>query len=203
MKNLTKDEVKKQLKKLRTNKSCGTDKVHPYLLQKFANEMAIPLTLIYNISLNTGLVPSIWKEGITTAIYKKGDKSLPANYRAITLTSVVQCVKLWKKSSLSKSTKDNNLEDQNHQQKPPNSPTLPYMKWIRNKIKNWRMNSSKCKNLISNEKASEYLQSYLQFHTITLPSVLLACLYQKRGVRQNFKNVTRGGSFSYKRGGIF
>ena len=45
---LTQNEVKKQLKKLRTNKSCGTDKVHPYLLQKFADEMATPLTIIYN-----------------------------------------------------------------------------------------------------------------------------------------------------------
>ena len=34
-------------------------------------------------------MPSIWKQGIVTAIFKKGKKSLPANYRAITLTSIV------------------------------------------------------------------------------------------------------------------
>ena len=82
-------EVKKLLKNLRTQKSCGPDKVHPYLLQKLSDEMSIPITIIFNISLSTGEVPAIWKEGIVTAIFKKGNKALPSNYRPITLTSVI------------------------------------------------------------------------------------------------------------------
>ena len=86
---ISKEEVQKLLKGLRTNKSCGADKVHPYLLNKLAEHMATPLAIIFNISITTGQVPKIWKEGIISAIFKKGNRSLPSNYRAITLTSVV------------------------------------------------------------------------------------------------------------------
>ena len=81
--------VEKNLKKLRTDKSCGPDGVHPYLLNKLANCMATPLSKIFNISLQSGKVPSVWKQGIITAIYKKGSKQLAANYRGVTLTSVI------------------------------------------------------------------------------------------------------------------
>ena len=82
-------EVKKQLKNLRTQKSCGPDGVHPYILHHLAETMSIPLTIIYNITLSSGKIPTIWKEGVVSALFKKGKKSLPSNYRAITLTSIV------------------------------------------------------------------------------------------------------------------
>ena len=109
---ITKEDVKKLLKGLRTNKSCGADKVHPYLLNKLAEHMATPLAIIFNISLKTGKVPSIWKEGIISAIFKKGNRSLPSNYRAITLTSVV--CKLLEKiitNKIHKHLQENMLED--------------------------------------------------------------------------------------------
>ena len=82
--------VKKKLSKLRTDKSCGLDGVHPLLLNKLSDIMSIPLAKIYNTSLTTGKVPQAWKEGVVTAIYKnKGRRSCAANYRAITLTSIV------------------------------------------------------------------------------------------------------------------
>ena len=86
---ITPEIVKKKLNKLRTDKSCGPDGVHPLLLNKLADTMSIPLALIYQISITSGQVPSIWKDGVVTALFKKGKKSDPANYRAITLTSVV------------------------------------------------------------------------------------------------------------------
>ena len=51
--------------------------------------MAKPLVSIFNTSLQTGKVPSIWKQGVVTALYKKGNKNLASNYRAITLTSII------------------------------------------------------------------------------------------------------------------
>jgi hypothetical protein len=36
-----------------------------------------------------GLVPQLWKEGNITALFKKGDKAEPGNYRPVSLTSVV------------------------------------------------------------------------------------------------------------------
>ena len=82
-------EVKKKLSKLKTDKSCGPDGVHPLVLNRLADTISIPLAIIYQISISTGQVPSTWKEGVVTALFKKGKKSDPANYRAITLTSIV------------------------------------------------------------------------------------------------------------------
>jgi hypothetical protein len=36
-----------------------------------------------------GLVPKLWKEGNITALFKKGDKTEPGNYRPVSLTSVI------------------------------------------------------------------------------------------------------------------
>ena len=63
--------------------------MHPLILKKLSDTLAGPLCIIFNTSLRSGAVPTIWKEGIVTAIYKKGKKSLASNYRPITLTSVV------------------------------------------------------------------------------------------------------------------
>ena len=86
---VTTEKVKKKLNKLRTDKSCGPDDVHPLILKKLSDTLAEPLCQIFNQSLTTGEVPSIWKQGTVTAIFKKGKKSLPENYRAVTLTSIV------------------------------------------------------------------------------------------------------------------
>jgi hypothetical protein len=51
--------------------------------------LARPLTKIYNASLQTGIVPDLWKLGNVIALYKTGDKSDPGNYRPVSLTSVV------------------------------------------------------------------------------------------------------------------
>ena len=72
--NITEDQVKKKLSKLRTDKSCGPDKVHPFLLNKLADKFAEPLSIIFNNSIKKGQVPKIWKQGIVTAIFKKGKK---------------------------------------------------------------------------------------------------------------------------------
>jgi hypothetical protein len=86
---VTEAMVKKKLNKLRTDKSPGPDGVHPLILKNLANTLDKPLAIIFNNSLESGLVPNVWKQGVVTAIYKKGVKSLPSNYRAITLTSII------------------------------------------------------------------------------------------------------------------
>ena len=46
-----------------------------------------PLCILFNRSLNERVFPETWKKAVVTPIYKKGDKSLPSNYRLVSLLS--------------------------------------------------------------------------------------------------------------------
>ena len=87
--NVTENEVSDCINKLKTNKSPGPDMIFPRLLKVAKNEFAKPLTTLFNKSLQLGTMPDDWKLANVTPIYKKGSKSLPSNYRPISLTSVV------------------------------------------------------------------------------------------------------------------
>ena len=86
---VTEQKVREKLLKLRTDKSPGPDSVHPYILKTFADPLCKPIALMYNLTLSTQTLPSLWKTGNITAIFKKGDKNLPQNYRPVQLTSIV------------------------------------------------------------------------------------------------------------------
>ncbi len=85
---ISRGEIIKKLKNLKTSKSPGPDCIHPRVLRETAVELSLPFSIIFNSSLRSGCVPAKWKEALITAIYKKGNKSLPGNYRPISLTAV-------------------------------------------------------------------------------------------------------------------
>ena len=85
---ITSDIVKKKLEALNPNKSPGHDKWHPYFLRQIADAICVPLSILYSKSLKEGAHDS-WKKAIIAAIYKKGKKSDPGNYRPVSLTSVI------------------------------------------------------------------------------------------------------------------
>ena len=80
--------VERLLKELDPNKAHGPDNIPSRLLKDFSQFLAKPLTLIFQASLHQGKIPEDWREGIVTPLFKKGDRSSPANYRPISLTSV-------------------------------------------------------------------------------------------------------------------
>ena len=71
------------------NKSPGPDGIHPKALKELAEILAKPLTIIFSTSIQTGIVPDLWKIGNIIALFKKRGKSNPGNYRPVGLTSVV------------------------------------------------------------------------------------------------------------------
>ena len=53
-----------------------------------ARAIIYPLSVIFNLSLQTGLVPEIWKHASIAPVFKKGSPSNPCNYRPISLTCI-------------------------------------------------------------------------------------------------------------------
>ena len=80
--------VKEVIDQTNINKSPGPDSIHPRILKEAGHMLALPLTLIFRESLDTGQLPKDWKTAHLSAIHKKGSKSHPNNYRPVSLTSV-------------------------------------------------------------------------------------------------------------------
>ncbi|GAB0210106.1 mitochondrial enolase superfamily member 1 [Grus japonensis] len=72
------DQVREYLRNLKDHKSMGPDEMHPCVLRG----------IIFEKSWQSGEVPTDWKRGNITPIFKKGKKEDPGNYRPDSLTSV-------------------------------------------------------------------------------------------------------------------
>ena len=79
----------KTLKSLNPGKSTGPDGWHSYLLLSLADELCIPLRILFNKSLNEEVVLSQWQEARITAIHKKGPKRDVGSYRPVSITSII------------------------------------------------------------------------------------------------------------------
>ena len=80
--------VTKYINKLKTNGSPGPDGIPPEFYKVTANFVSFPLSQIFNLSLQTGHLPALWKLASITPVFKKGAASDPANYRPISLTCI-------------------------------------------------------------------------------------------------------------------
>ena len=86
--NITKELVEKAIKRVNPTKSQGPDKIHPRFIEQTKDNIIEPLTKIFKKSMAESKIPDIWKSANVTAIFKKGERKNPANYRPISLTSV-------------------------------------------------------------------------------------------------------------------
>src|SRR6267154_2524046 len=84
---LTQSLIYEKLKILKQNKAPGVDNFDSGFLNEVADVIRYPLTKIFRKSLESGLVPSDWKQANVCAIFKKGQKISLENYRPVSLTS--------------------------------------------------------------------------------------------------------------------
>ena len=77
------------LGKLNKDKAQGPDRIPPRVLIELRQSLGVPLSIIFNQSLETGRIPLDWKKAEVTAIFKKGRKSTAGNYRPVSLTCVI------------------------------------------------------------------------------------------------------------------
>ena len=61
----------------------------PPVLKFLRDEITTPLTILFQKSLDDGMIPDEWRDANVTVIHKKGSRAEPGNYRGVSLTSVL------------------------------------------------------------------------------------------------------------------
>ena len=74
---------------LNVDKAVGHDIISNRMLLTVKNEIAKPLSLLFNRLIQDMVFPDQWKIAHVIALFNKGDKSLPSNYRPVSLLSCV------------------------------------------------------------------------------------------------------------------
>lgn len=77
------------LKNLDATKGSGPDEIPPGFIKNLATELTTPLFWLFNMSLQTGQFPKVWKKSFLIPIYKSGKKSDIRNYRGIAIMSCI------------------------------------------------------------------------------------------------------------------
>ena len=64
------------------------DNIPSTILQIYAKELSVPLSHLFNLSLGSGVMPTLWKSANITPIHKNNNKELVENYRSISLLPI-------------------------------------------------------------------------------------------------------------------
>ena len=86
---ISKDEVRAAIKKLKVGKSCGIDGISAEMLKAGGDDTVSFLTKFFNVLFSKGVYPEIWAKAIIVPIHKKGDTNKTDNYRGVSLLSII------------------------------------------------------------------------------------------------------------------
>ena len=74
---VSEDGIYNKLCNLDVNKSPGPDGWHPHFFKEAAFELTKYLSILFQKSLDTNSLPSMWKIADVVPVFKKGDRKLP------------------------------------------------------------------------------------------------------------------------------
>lgn len=84
---VSENEVKHIVQNLKTTYSSGADNINVYLLKQCIDGLALPLTLLINNSVESGIYPEALKTAKIKPIHKGGSATSIENYRPISILS--------------------------------------------------------------------------------------------------------------------
>ena len=106
---ITPENVMAAIEKLKEYSAPGPDGIPPKVIKELKNELVMPLTFLFQKSMESERIPEDWREANVTPLFKKGKKSDPGNYRPVSLTNVVgKTMERVVKAALTKYVETNN-----------------------------------------------------------------------------------------------
>ena len=85
---ITMNGVQKLLADIQPKKAMGPDQIPAKILKSCSESLAPVFQKIFQKSIDIGSLPQDWRKANIVPIYKKGDRTNPANYRPVSLTSI-------------------------------------------------------------------------------------------------------------------
>ena len=80
------EDILEAVGKLQENKAAGVDGVNSTFLKGIIGGVVKPLAILFRETMNRGEMPGDWKKANVVAIFKKGTKKDPGNYRPVSIT---------------------------------------------------------------------------------------------------------------------
>ena len=81
--------IGKLLKNLKTDKAAWPGQIKPFLLNGLHKQLSPIIQVLFQLSLDSGTLPQDWVTANASPLFKKGDRTKPANYRPISLTCIL------------------------------------------------------------------------------------------------------------------
>ena len=78
-------DIESVIKSLPSGKATGPDRINNPVLRELATELPIPLCSLFTQSIQTGIFPECWKFANVCPFHKNGDRSVPSNYRPVSV----------------------------------------------------------------------------------------------------------------------
>ena len=85
---VTENELLNFILKEKENKASGYDEISIKVVKYVAYEILVPLTVIFNVSFTSGIVPNQLKIAKVLPLFKSGDKACFTNYRPVSVLPI-------------------------------------------------------------------------------------------------------------------